>query len=171
MGDPGEKGLPQDVDITYTGIYPEGLVAHVEPSSSWLSTFAQVMMENLEPLEWEALLETLGLWECLVPKENPAGPYLVSSFEKVLVLLMNMLILHMILSFQDQLVLRGKWVLQDQKAKEGLRASCLEMDQHQGNLENLGNQDLKDSKESRGLQVAEISWSYHFKFSKQILVD
>lgn len=32
MGDPGEKGLPQDVDITYTGIYPEGLVAHVEPS-------------------------------------------------------------------------------------------------------------------------------------------
>lgn len=24
MGDPGQKGLPQEVDITHTGIYPEG---------------------------------------------------------------------------------------------------------------------------------------------------
>lgn len=54
----------------------------VEPSISWLSTLAQVMMEKPDPLEWEALLETLGQWECLVPQENPAGPYPVSSFEK-----------------------------------------------------------------------------------------
>lgn len=70
---------------------------------------------------------------------------------------MNMLRLHMILSFQDQLVLRGRWVLQDQMAKEELQARCLQMGQHWGNPENLGNQDLKDSKDSQGLQVAEIS--------------
>lgn len=56
--------------------------------------------------------------------------------------------------FQELLVLRGRWVLQDQKAKEELQASCLKMDQHQGNPENLGNQEPKESKESQGLQVA-----------------
>lgn len=69
--------------------------------------------------------------------------------------------LHMSLSFQDQMVLRGRWVLQGQKVKMELRANSMEMDQHGGNPGNLGNQVLKASKESQGLQVIENNWSCH----------
>lgn len=57
-------------------------------------------------------------------------------------------------SFQDHLVLGGRWVPQDQKGTEEIQARCLSTDQHLVNLENLGNQALKDSKESLGFQVA-----------------
>lgn len=51
-----------------------------ESAVSWLPSLSQGILESLEPLEWGAFLEILAQWECLVSPENPAGPYLVSSF-------------------------------------------------------------------------------------------
>lgn len=76
-----------------------------------------------------------------------------------------------IISFQDQLALGGRWVFQGQKGTRELQDSWLQMGRHLVNLENLGSQDLKDSKESQGLQVPQNQFLLISNFLKQTFLE